>query len=175
MSSSRQPPAAPSLRANLGWALATLLRAYQKRVDAALADLPGGARAFLVMSLVERETCHSQIAIAARIGLDKTTLTYLIDGLEKEGLVTRSPDPQDRRSRHINLTMKGQKTLARLTTAVEAVEQQVLSRLSASEAAGFQQMLVTAAGLEERRSDAEVDDEEELHICKVTLGADEAL
>lgn len=173
MSTSRQSPAAPSLRANLGWALATLLREYQKRVDAALADLPGGARAFLVMSLVDRETCHSQIAIAARLGLDKTTLTYLIDGLEQDGLVRRTPDPQDRRSRHINLTAKGRKTLARFTDSVEAVERQVLSRLSTAEAAQFQNMLVAAAGLEDHSSDAQADDD--IHICKVTLGADETL
>lgn len=173
MSTSRQSPAAPSLRVNLGWALATLLREYQKRVEAALAELPGGARAFLVMSLVERETCHSQIAIAARLGLDKTTLTYLIDGLEQAGLVKRTPDPQDRRSRHINLTAKGHNTLARFTEAVEAVERQVLSRLSAADAAQFQNMLVAAAGLEDHPSDGKADDD--VHICKVTLGADETL
>ncbi|NMG38915.1 MarR family transcriptional regulator [Chelativorans sp. ZYF759] len=174
MSSSPKPAAAPSLRANLGWALATLLRAYQKQVEEALAGLPGGARAFLVMSLVERETCHSQIAIAARLGLDKTTLTYLIDGLEKDGLVKRSPDPQDRRSRHINLTAKGQKALSRFANAVDEVEQHLLSRLGASEAAQFRHLLVTAAGLE-HPSDASADEEDDVHICKVTLGANETL
>lgn len=173
MSSSPKPPAASSPRASLGWALATLLRGYQKRVEETLVDLPGGARAFLVMSLVEREICHSQIAIAERVGLDKTTLTYLIDGLEQDGLVKRSPDPQDRRSRHINLTAKGQKTLARYTKAVEAVEEQVLSRLSTSETTQFQHLLVAAAGLEERPSGNPADDEENLHICKVTLGTDD--
>ena len=134
---------------------------------------PAAHAPFLVMSLVERETCHSQIAIAERVGLDKTTLTYLIDGLEQDGLV--KPQPRSRRTgaaAHINLTAKGQKTLARYTKAVEAVEAQVLSRLSTSETTQFQHLLVAAAGLEERQSGTPpTDDEENLHICKVTLGS----
>ena len=68
---------------------------------------------------------------------------------------------------------RDKKTLARYTKAVEAVEAQVLSRLSTSETTQFQHLLVAAAGLEERQSGTPTDDEENLHICKVTLGTDE--
>ena len=78
---SKHDSGSASSRVGLGWALASLLRDYQKQVEAALQGRPGGARAFLVMSHVQRQTCQSQIAIAERLGLDKTTLTYLLDAL----------------------------------------------------------------------------------------------
>ncbi|AEQ52954.1 transcriptional regulator, MarR family [Pelagibacterium halotolerans B2] len=150
-----------------------MLRTYQQQVEAALTGLPGGARGFLVMTLVERETCQSQAAIAERIGLDKTILTYLLDGLEKEGLVTRTPDPQDRRIRHINLTAKGQKTLAGLTRTVEGVEKQVLARLAPEEAAWFQRSIARAAGLDSDNSRPS-GQHDSVEICQAALGAGEA-
>ena len=171
MSTSNPQPAAPLPSVNLGWALATLLRAYQKQVETALSDLPGGARGFLVMSLVHQETCQSQIALAERIGLDKTTLTYLIDGLESAGLVTRTPDPNDRRTRHINLTPEGTRTLAVHARVVEGVERDVLSRLSVDEAEQFQNVLLRAAGLSSGRTQ---DETERAQVCSAALGPADA-
>ena len=169
MSKSDTASATPSLGVNLGWALATLLRSYQKSVDTVLEALPGGARAFMILALVERETCHSQAAIAERLGLDKTNLTYLVDGLEQAGLVTRRTDPEDRRSRHINLTPKGTETLQSLAGAVAQVEQDALSRLDTEDAALFQSLLNRAAGIaapEDRSQDHDIE------ICRAAVGQD---
>ncbi|MCW5715833.1 MAG: MarR family transcriptional regulator [Bauldia sp.] len=170
MGSTDPPLIAPSLRLSLGWALTALLRTYQKHVEKALEGLPGGSRAFLVMSLVERETCHSQIAIAERLTLDKTTLTYLLDGLEKIKLIKRTTDPVDRRTRQIELTAKGSRTLADLSKAVERVELEVLSRLPRADAQQFYELLVKAAGLVEG-APAPPDSEE---ICQAALGTDQS-
>jgi len=167
MGSSDQPLIAPSLRLSLGWALTALLRAYQKQVETALAGLPGGSRAFLVMSLVERETCNSQIAIAERLALDKTTLTYLLDGLEKVKLIRRTTDPVDRRTRRIDLTAKGSQMLVELAGAVERVEHEVLSRLPPADAQRFYESLVKAAGLAEGAPPPDSDE-----ICQAALGTD---
>lgn len=173
MSNAAQTPVQSPSLANLGWALATLLREYQKQVEAALARLPGGGRAFLVMSLVERETCQSQIAIAERIGLDKTTLTYLLDGLEKEDLIRRVTDPNDRRSRHINLTPNGITALAGFSKAVEQVEHSILARLGEGEAAQFRAFLSKAAGLEGASAESIADQDDSAHICRTVIATDE--
>ncbi len=170
MSTSELSSATPSLGVNLGWALATLLRLYQKQVDTVLESLPGGARAFMILALVERETCHSQAAIADRLGLDKTNLTYLVDGLEKADLVARRTDPEDRRSRHINLTPKGAETLGVLTKAVAQVEAQVLSRLGHEDAVAFQSLLTRAAGIAGPDNQGNAHDVE---ICKAAIGSNE--
>jgi MarR family transcriptional regulator for hemolysin len=172
MSKSKIAPvaASPSVGVGLGWALATLLRDYQAKVEAALDGLPGGARAFLVMTHVEKETCHSQIAIAERIGLDKTTLTYLLDDIEQEGLIKRTTDPNDRRSRHISLTDKGSNALARYSRAVEQVDQDILARLGVEDAAQFQLSLMKVAGLEGQSMEDAAEGEHSAHICQATMG-----
>ena len=132
---------------NLGWALTSLLRSYLKQVDEALQDLPGGSRGYMMMSTIADAQCQSQVALAERLGLDRTTVTYLLDGLEREDLLKRTPDPADRRVRHVNLTEYGAARLAELAKAVDAVEAQVLSRLSSTEAEHLRHILVKAAGL----------------------------
>lgn len=162
--------ASSSVGIGLGWALATLLRDYQAQVEAALAGLPSGARAFLVMTHVEKETCHSQIAIAERVGLDKTTLTYLLDDLEREELIKRTTDPNDRRSRHISLTAKGSNALARYTSAVEQVDQHILARLGVEDAAQFRLSLMKVAGLDGQSMRDAAEGEHSAHICQATMG-----
>lgn len=170
MGKTKTAPMAASSGVGLGWALATLLRDYQAKVEAALTGLPGGARAFLVMTQVEKETCHSQIAIAERVGLDKTTLTYLLDDLEREDLIKRTTDPNDRRSRHISLTGKGSKELSRYSRAVEQVDQHILARLGVEDAAHFQVSLMKVAGLEGQSMQDATNSEHSTHICQATMG-----
>lgn len=132
---------------NLGWALTALLRDYLKQVDLVLADLSGGARGFMVLSAIAQEGCNSQIALAERLGLDRTTMTYLLDGLEREDLLKRTPDPADRRMRHVNLTPEGVARLATLGREVDLVEAKVLHRLERDEIAHLIPLLTRAAGL----------------------------
>lgn len=136
-----------SSNTNLGWALTALLRDYLKQVDDTLKDLPGGSRGYMMLSAIAEAHCHSQVALAERLGLDRTTVTYLLDALEAESLVTRTPDPADRRVRHVNLTEQGERRLAAVAKSVELVEEQVLSRLSPQETEQFRHILGKATGL----------------------------
>lgn len=145
-----------STNTNLGWALTALLRDYLRQVDETLKDLPGGSRGFMMMSAIAEANCQSQVALAERLGLDRTTVTYLLDGLEQHQLLTRAPDPADRRVRHVNLTDKGINHLAGLASAVNAVEAQVLSRLSPGEAEHLRAILFKAAGLSGEPATAEM-------------------
>jgi DNA-binding MarR family transcriptional regulator len=49
--------------------------------------------------------------LAEKTGVTRATITGLLDGLEKEGLVERSPDPDNRRSIRVKLTVAGQEFL----------------------------------------------------------------
>ena len=46
-------------------------------------------------------------ALADQRGFDKSYVTGLADVLEREGLVSREPDPSDRRAKHLSLTEDG--------------------------------------------------------------------
>ncbi len=50
--------------------------------------------------------------VASLLAIDRTTLTANLKPLERRGLVTVSPNPDDRRSRRLALTEKGHALLA---------------------------------------------------------------
>lgn len=132
-------------RADLGWSLGTLLRGYVKRSADALGDLPGGARGYQVLSFAGAGSCSNQAAIAESTGLDRTVLTYLIDDLEKAGLVVRTPDPHDRRSRRVNLTDAGATRLRDLTARMDEVEAHLLSGIPTADAEALRRVVARAA------------------------------
>ena len=130
---------------DLGWALSTLLRTYLRGIGEVVGDLPGGPRAYQVMTVVSAGTCQNQAAIAERLGIDRTITTHLVDGLEAQKLVTRSADPLDRRSRRITLTPRGLKKLQALTEGAKHVEEEMLTSLSEEQANALRAGLHAAA------------------------------
>jgi DNA-binding MarR family transcriptional regulator len=52
--------------------------------------------------------------LAEKTGVTRATISGLLDGLEKDGLVERKPDPQDRRLIRLYLTNGGEKLLDRV-------------------------------------------------------------
>jgi len=64
---------------------------------------------------IKRGAAVRSADIAEAFGHAPRTITEAIDGLERDGLVRRDPDPQDRRAKRISVTPAG-------TAAVEASE-----------------------------------------------------
>lgn len=59
----------------------------------------------------------SPAVLAERTGVTRATITGLVDTLERDGLVARSPDPDDRRMLSVSLTARGEKLLRRIFPA----------------------------------------------------------
>ena len=73
--------------------------------------MPGGPRGYQVLASAAVEGPRTQLALAQQLGLDRTVMTYLLDDLQKAGLVERRPDPADRRARRVVLTDAGRARL----------------------------------------------------------------
>ena len=128
------PPPPAGVQDDLGWALATVLRAYVRAADLALAGLPGGPRGYRLLSSVARDCPPSQLALAHHVGLDRTVVTYLLDDLAAAGLVERQADPADRRTRRVVVTATGDEMLRGLTAKLTQTEHQLLDGLDDNEA-----------------------------------------
>lgn len=75
-------------------------------------NLPSGhIRALLI---IEAGGARTPRAVADLLGIGRTSVTGLLDRLESEGLLTRSIDPDDKRSFILDLTEKGQNLVAQL-------------------------------------------------------------
>ena len=91
--------------------------------------IPGGPRGYQVLSAAAQGTVGSQLALAQHLGVDRTVMTYLLDNLEKQGLIERRPDPADRRARRILATEGGADLLATLDDRLRAAEDSLLAPL----------------------------------------------
>ena len=131
-----------STSVDFGQALGALLRTYLDGARDVVSELPGGPRGFQVMSIAAGSSCTNQASIAESLGLDRTVMTYLVDDLEKAGLVERRPDPADRRARQVLLTKQGRKAFDAASRRIEAVERAVLGGLSEEDAATFRSLLM---------------------------------
>jgi len=127
--------------ARLGWSLGVILRAYEAAVRDALADLPHGHRGYQVLAEVQKGDQPSQLALAARLGIDRTVMTYLIDDLVEAGVVERRPNPADRRQRQVVTTDAGRQLLLTLSQRVHAAEAAVLRSLEDDERATIWRLL----------------------------------
>jgi DNA-binding MarR family transcriptional regulator len=118
---------------DLGWALGVVFRSYVKAANAAFTDVPGGPRGYQVLAAASRTDQKSQLALAQHLGVDRTVMTYLLDDLERAGLIERHPDPADRRARRIVATVRGRGLLDDLDRQLQAAEQLVLAGLDTAE------------------------------------------
>jgi MarR family transcriptional regulator for hemolysin len=75
------------------------------------------------------------IALAKRLGVQWPTLIRVLDELESEGLVTRRDNPDDRRSRWIELSPAGLEVTRRVQTVLDPARAEILSGLSEEELA----------------------------------------
>lgn len=142
MESSQAVPAdAEALGDDLGFILGAVLRSYVKTADIVIDQIPGGARGYQVISAAVHCAAQSQRYLAEQLGIDRTVMTYLLDDLEGAGLVTRRPDPADRRNRHVLPTDKGRELCASTEQRLHAVEERVLEELSPSEQRTLRELL----------------------------------
>lgn len=140
-----------------GWALGVLLRSHRDLVSRVLGDFPHGPRGYQTLVEVVRGQQPSQLALANRLGIDRTVMTYLIDDLVAAGLVQRRPNPADRRQRLVVATPDGEKALAELCHQVAEAEDTMLGALDDHERAVFRRLLLKAAcgtGAAEHSADA---------------------
>jgi DNA-binding MarR family transcriptional regulator len=88
---------------------------------------------YIALSHLAREPADTQLALARAIRHDKTRLIGLLDELERQGLITRTPDPTDRRARIVTLTAAGVARHAAAKADIRAMEDEFLQDLDKTE------------------------------------------
>ena len=76
-------------------------------------------------------------ALAGRMHLAVSTLTRVVDQLERTGLVTRRHPAEDRRVREVALTAAGDATLQTMDRRIRRSEREVLGKLAPADRAGL--------------------------------------
>jgi DNA-binding MarR family transcriptional regulator len=125
----------------LGYLLKHAGMLLAERHDGALAPWGTDARELAVLIVIDSYEPASQQQVAERLGVDRTTMVAMLDALEAKGLLSRRPDPQDRRRNVVELTAVGQDVLVAATAASDRAEADLLAPLSHDEAATLRDLL----------------------------------
>jgi MarR family transcriptional regulator, organic hydroperoxide resistance regulator len=115
-------------------------------LSGALADLNlTAAEINALANLADRGALNVR-ELSAETGTRATTLTGVLDRLEKRGYLTRELDATDRRSFRLPLTEAGRAAAERVRTAIADLERDALARLSATQIAGFHAVVAALQG-----------------------------
>ena len=133
-----QAPACPEPmdadRPDLTWLLHRAAQHMRIAFDeAARAHGLAGARDWMVLSALSTGPRQTQLALAHSLGVDKTTMTSLLDRLEERGLITRGTDSHDRRARIPELSEEGRRVQAEVTRVRDHVESGLLAAFTPQE------------------------------------------
>jgi MarR family transcriptional regulator, organic hydroperoxide resistance regulator len=93
--------------------------------------------AYVVLLHLDDEPVRTQAAFAESIGADKTRIIEVLDNLQERGLISREPDPSDRRARLLGLTAKGRRLRDTAQRAIQRNEQRLLGQVPAAERERF--------------------------------------
>lgn len=96
---------------------------------------------FGLLGFLWREDGISQALLSAKSQIDRTTMGGLIDRLEKEGLVVRQADPEDRRAYRICLTEKGKALQPELTPLARRAQEMFIAKLTPQEVETLKSLL----------------------------------
>lgn len=96
---------------------------------------------YAALSTIQSNPSIDQATLAGLIAHDRTTISGVIDRLERRGLVARSVSAKDRRARVLELTPAGAATLSIARPVVRRAQDEMLRDLSPSERDAFMRML----------------------------------
>lgn len=96
---------------------------------------------FSALVLIARNPGMKQTELANLLGIARSGVVMLTDGLEALGLVQRVASPTDRRAYQLALTEQGQRALADIEAAVAEHDARVSSRLTDAEKQALMRLL----------------------------------
>jgi DNA-binding MarR family transcriptional regulator len=140
----------PQAIAPAGAARSTVLitrmaRAMRRRFDQAVAPLGLRARHLVALTHLSDHGPTAQQTLIEALGLDASNLVALLNELEDAGLIVRSRDRSDRRRGIIELSAEGERVLATVDRAFEAVDDEMLAALSSDERVTLNELLARAS------------------------------
>src|SRR4051794_31928026 len=123
------PPAAPPV----GLSLARTARVVTQAFERAMAEAGGSASLWQVLLLVRSREWGTQSSLAEAMGVTGATLTHHLNAAERQGLVRRWREPDNRRVQRVELTEDGVALFDRLRGAALRHDERLRSRFSDAE------------------------------------------
>jgi MarR family transcriptional regulator for hemolysin len=130
-------PSAEPIGRQLARTAKLVTRAFEQELPLAGGSLP----TWLILLSLKSRSWRTQRELAEALGIEGPTLTHHLAGLEREGLVRRTRDPDNRRVQRVELTKAGDAAFHRLRRAASNFDQRLRSGLDDSEIQQLRELL----------------------------------
>jgi DNA-binding MarR family transcriptional regulator len=115
-----------------------------------VADSNAEAQVFAVLATLADQRVSSQQELAEGLEINRTIMVKLIDRLEAAGYVTRTRNPENRRSYLLALTDAGREALEEMQSSVVKHDELITANLTPAERERLIDLLRTVLGLPEK-------------------------
>ncbi|MBS0882019.1 winged helix-turn-helix transcriptional regulator [Pantoea sp. JGM49] len=102
----------------------------------------------ILVVLAEESACDQQ-TLGQRAGFDKATGTYVIDRMNKSGLLNVVTDVNNRRRKLVSMTAEGEVMLNRMIEQAKSAEKMITTGLDSQDIADLKRLLSKLGGLQE--------------------------
>lgn len=118
---------------SLGYQLGLLNRLYDRCLQEALKEFGVAPGQFAPLVMLFEEDGLTQAELCRRINVEQPTMANTLERMERDGLVRRKADSEDRRRAHVFLTARAKEMQVQVMEAARAVSNRTVSRLTAGE------------------------------------------
>jgi DNA-binding MarR family transcriptional regulator len=116
------------------WAARLFVRAIERRLAG------GSAGPMPVFLALQDGIAMTQTALAQQASVEQPTMANTLNRMERDGLISRTPDPNDRRSALVSLTELGRERAEEAMHAARTVNAAAAAALSPEEVALYLEM-----------------------------------
>jgi MarR family transcriptional regulator for hemolysin len=121
----------------IGLALTAAARIIGRAFDESLEQAGGSLPVWLILLNLTIGRTANQRELAAAVGVREATLTYHLNAMERDGLLTRRRDPDNRRIHVVELTEAGRGLFASLREVAVGFDSRLRDGISAEKAGEF--------------------------------------
>jgi DNA-binding MarR family transcriptional regulator len=151
------PTEEPSTTGGFGYLLIHAAQTWRTEATTVLQPFELTVPQFLVVMALYRQARHDwpplrQTELCARLGMDANTMSQVVRGLERRGILARSQDPADARARAVTLTADGLERSRTASAAVRAMNDRYFGVIPAAQRTLLGDILETLSSHSEGRS-----------------------
>jgi DNA-binding MarR family transcriptional regulator len=136
-----ESPTPARLRALPSWSINQVALAANRLTDRALAGTGSRRYHFAMLAALDEFGPSSQADVGRCTGIDRSDVVAAINALAERGFVERTPDPGNGRRNIVTITAAGKDHLDHLSALLGDAQAELLSALSAAEAATMAELL----------------------------------